>query len=87
MSHLEQIVATTDELTNAVQSVVESFESYRAVHCPEGADFDRWLIRNDQTSEHLGIVGLVGPHEQALSLIDKKALLRSRAMDLLCNVA
>ncbi len=87
MSHQEQIAVTTDELTNAVQSVAEAFESYRADHCPDGADFDRWLIWNDQTSEHLGIVALVGPHEQALSLIDKKALLRSRVMDLLRNVA
>jgi hypothetical protein len=87
MSHQEQIVITTDELTNAVQSVVESFEPYRAVHCPDGADFDRWLIRNDQTSARLGIIAIVGPQEQALSLIDKKALLRSRAMDLRRNVA
>ena len=87
MSHREQIAVATDELTHAVQSVVESFESYRAVHCPNGADIDRWLIRNDQTSARLGIIALVGPREQALSLIDKKALLRSRAMDLLRNVA
>ena len=72
MSHREQIAVATDELTHAVQSVVESFESYRAVHCPDGVDFDRWLIWNDQTSVHLGIVALVGQHEQALSLIDKK---------------
>lgn len=87
MSHQEQITVATDEFTSAVQSVVESFESYRAVHCPDGVDFDRWLIWNYKTFEHLGIVALVGPHEQALSLIDKKALLRSRAMDMLRNVA
>ncbi len=87
MSHQEQIAVTTDELTKAVQSIAEAFQPYRAEHCPDCVDFDRWLIWNDQTSEHLGLVALVGPHEQALSLIDKKALLRSRAMDLLRNVA
>jgi hypothetical protein len=56
MSHQEQIVATNDELTNAVLSVVESFEPYRADHRPDCADFDRWLIWNDKTSERLGIV-------------------------------
>jgi hypothetical protein len=87
MSHQEQIVATTDELTNAVLSVVESFEPYRADHRPDCADFDRWLIWNDKTSERLGIVSLVGPQENALSLLEKKVLLRSRTMDLLRNVA
>ena len=87
MSHQEQILATTDELTNAVLSVVESFEPYRADHRPDCADFDRWLIWNDKTSERLGIVSLVGPQENALSLLEKKVLLRSRTMDLLRNVA
>ena len=87
MSHQEQIIATTDELTNAVLSVVESFEPYRADHRPDCADFDRWLIWNDKTSERLGIVSLVGPQENALSLLEKKVLLRSRTMDLLRNVA
>jgi hypothetical protein len=76
----------TDELTNAIQSVVESFEPYRADHRPDLADVDRWLIWNNQTSERLGIVALAGP-EHALSLMEKKTLLRSRAMDLLRNVA
>jgi hypothetical protein len=77
----------TDELTSAIQSVVESFEPYRADHRPDLADVDRWLIWNNQTSERLGIVALAGPHEHALSLVEKKTLLRSRAMDLLRNVA
>jgi hypothetical protein len=77
----------TDELTSAIQSVVESFEPYRADHRPDLADVDRWLIWNNQTSERLGIVALAGPQEHALSLVEKKTLLRSRAMDLLRNVA
>lgn len=86
MGHQEQISAITDELTNAIQSVVESFEPYRADHRPDLADVDRWLIWNNQTSERLGIVAL-GPQEHALSLVEKKVLLRSRAMDLLRHVA
>jgi hypothetical protein len=85
MSH--QTIDLTDELTNAIQSVVESFEPYRADHRPDLADVDRWLIWNNQTSERLGIVALAGPQEHALSLVEKKTLLRSRAMDLLRNVA
>jgi hypothetical protein len=86
MSH-QEMTAMTDELTSAVQSVVESFEPYRADHRPDFVDVDRWLIWNDQTSERLGIVALAGPKEHALSLVEKKTLLRSRAMDLLRNVA
>jgi 5-methylcytosine-specific restriction endonuclease McrA len=87
MSHQEQITATTDELTNAIQSVVETYEPYRADHRPDCADFARWLIWNNQTSERLGIVSLAGPLEHALSLREQKVLLRTRAMDLLRNVA
>jgi len=87
MSHQEQIVAITDELTIAIQSVVESFEPYRAEHRPDLADVDRWLIWNNQTCERLGIVALAGPQEHALTLVEKKRLLRTRAMDLLRNVA
>jgi hypothetical protein len=87
MSHQEEISTSTDELTSAVQSVVETFQPYRVDHRPDCTDLERWLIWNDQTSERLGIVALAGPHEHALSLCDKKALLRSRAMDLLRNAA
>ncbi len=86
MSNQEQIIARTDELTNAILSVVESFEPYRADHRPDLSDYDRWLIWNDKTSERLGIVSLEG-NEHALPLLEKKALLRSRAMDLLRNAA
>jgi hypothetical protein len=87
MSHQEQIAAITDELTNAIQSVVESFQPYRADHRPDLMDVDRWLIWNNQTSERLGVIALAGPQEHALSLVEKKVLLRTRAMDLLRNVA
>jgi hypothetical protein len=85
MSHQQPDL--TDELTNAIQSLVESFQPYRADHRPDLADVDRWLIWNNQTSERLGIVTLAGPQEHALSLVEKKVLLRRRAMDLLRNVA
>ena len=87
MSHQEQIVATTDELTSAIQSMVESFEPYRADHRPDLADVDRWLIWNNRTSERLGVIALAGPQEHSLTIVQKKTLLRSRAMDLLRNVA
>jgi hypothetical protein len=86
MSHQEQIEAVTDELTNAIQSVVESFQPYRADHRPDLTDIDRWLIWNNQTSERLGVIALAGP-EHALTLVEKKVLLRTRAMDLCANVA
>ena len=87
MSHQEQIAAITDELTNAIQAVVESFKPYRADHRPDLTDMDRWLIWNNQTSERLGVIALAGPQEHALTLVQKKVLLRTRAMDLLRNVA
>jgi hypothetical protein len=87
MGHQEQITAITDELTNAIQSVVETFEPYRADHRPDCSDFARWLIWNNQTSERLGIVALAGPQELALPLREQKTLLRTRAMDLLRHVA
>ena len=87
MRHQEEIFARTDELTDAVQVVTESFSHVRADHRPNGPDWYRWLIWNDQTSERLGIVALDGPQEQALSLVQKKVLLRSRALDLLRDAA
>jgi hypothetical protein len=87
MIHQDQIAEITDELTTAIQSVVETFEPYRADHRPDLTDVDRWLIWNNKTSERLGIVALAGPQEHALSLVEKKVLLRTRAMDLLRNVA
>ena len=87
MIHQEPMIDLTDELTSAIQSLVESFQPYRADHRPDLADVDRWLIWNNQTSERLGIVALAGPQEHALSIVEKKVLLRSRAMDLLRNVA
>ena len=67
--------------------MVESFQPYRADHRPDLTDVDRWLIWNNQTSERLGVIALAGPQEHALSLVEKKVLLRTRAMDLLRNVA
>ena len=84
---LQEQSACTDELTSAIQSVVEYFEPYRADHRPDLSEVDRWLIWNGRTSERLGIVALEGPQEQSLSLVQKKALLRSRTMDLLRNAA
>jgi hypothetical protein len=64
--------AKTDELTNAVHSVVETFQPYRADHRRDRADYDRWLIWNDQTSERLGTVALGGPHDTPCPLCEKK---------------
>lgn len=85
MSH-QEMNEITDELTTAVQSVVESFESYRAEHRPDRAETERWLIWNNKTYERLGVIQLVDK-EQSLTTLEKKVLLRSRAMDLLRNVA
>jgi hypothetical protein len=87
MSHQEEIAAITDELTDAIQSVVEAFEPYQADYRPDCSDSARWLIWNNETSERLGIVALAGPQELALPLLQQKVLLRTRAMDLLRNVA
>jgi hypothetical protein len=53
MSHNEEMVAGTDELTDAVQVVAETFPHVKADHRPQGSDWYRWLIWNDQTSERL----------------------------------
>lgn len=87
MSHQDETSAFTEELTNAVQSVVETFQPYRADHRPDCSELERWLIWNDQTYERLGVVALNGPQERALTLCEKKVLLRSRAMDLLRSAA
>lgn len=85
MSH-QEMNEITDELTTAVQSVVESFEPYSAEHRPDREDNERWLILNNRTYERVGVIQLVDK-EQSLSVLEKKVLLRSRAMDLLRNVA
>ena len=86
MSH-QEMNEVTDELTTAVQSVVESFEPYRAEHRPDRTETERWLIWNNKTYERLGVIQLAGPQEQSLTLLEKKVLLRTRAMDLLRNAA
>jgi len=85
MCHKEEMVAGTDELTDAVQVVAETFPHVKADHRPQGSDWYRWPIWNDQTSERLGIVALDGLQEYALSIVAKEVLLRSRAMELLRN--
>lgn len=85
MSH-QEMNEVTDELTTALQSVVESFEPYRAEHRPDRTETERWLILNNKTYERLGVIQLVDK-EQSLTVLEKKVLLRSRAMDLLRNVA
>lgn len=85
MSH-QEMNEITDELTTAVQSVVESFEPYRAEHRPDRTETERWLIWNNKTYERLGVIQLVDK-EQSLSVLEKKVLLRTRAMDLLRNAA
>jgi hypothetical protein len=86
MSH-QEMNEITDELTTAVQSVVESFEPYRAEHRPDRTETERWLIWNNKTFERLGVVQLDGAKEQSLSVLEKKVLLRTRAMDLMRNAA
>jgi len=86
MSH-QEMIEVTDELTTAVQSVVESFEPYRAEHRPDRSETERWLIVNNKTYERLGVIQLAGAQEQSLTLLEKKVLLRTRAMDLLRNAA
>jgi hypothetical protein len=85
MSH-QEMNEVNDELTSAVQSVVESFEPYRAEHRPDRTETERWLIWNNKTYERLGIIQLV-EKEQSLTMLEKKVLLRTRAMDMLRDVA
>ena len=85
MSH-QEMIEVTDELTTAVQSVVESFEPYRAEHRPDRAETERWLIWNNKTYERLGVIQLV-EKEHSLTMLEKKVLLRTRAMDMLRDVA
>ena len=87
MSHQEEISARTDELTNAVQSVVETFQPYRADHRPDLADYDRWLIWNDRTSERLELSLWAARTTRLVPSARRKALVRSRAIDLLRNAA
>jgi hypothetical protein len=83
----QEIVARTDELTDTVQVVTESFPNLKADHRPNGADWYRWLIYDDATSKVIGIVGLDDPQEKAMSLPDIKILLRRRALNLLLQAA
>jgi hypothetical protein len=78
----QEIVARTDELTETVQMVTESFPNLRADYRPNGADWYRWLIYDDLTSRVIGIVALGEPCEKALSLPDAKVFLRKRTLSL-----
>jgi len=65
---------------------VESFEPYRAEHRPDRTETERWLIWNNKTYERLGVIQLV-EKEHSLTMLEKKVLLRTRAMDMLRDVA
>jgi hypothetical protein len=83
----KEIVARTDELTDTVQLVVDAFRPHRADHRPNGSDWYRWLIYNDQTSEVTGIVSLTEVDELALSVSAQKVRLRQKTVALLRHAA
>jgi hypothetical protein len=83
----QEIVARTDELTETVQVVTESFPNLRADHRPEGANSYRWLIYDDLTSKVIGIIALSEPSEKSLSLPDTKVLLWKRTLSLALQAA
>jgi hypothetical protein len=83
----QEIVSRTDELTDTVQILAESFANLRADHRPEGSDWFRWRIFDDSASKVIGTIGLDQPEDRALSLPDIKVLLRTRALNLLMQAA
>jgi hypothetical protein len=83
----QEIVARTDELTDTVRVVAESFSDLRVDHRPNGADWYRWLIYDDLTSKVIGIVALCEPSEKSLSLPETKVLLRKRTLSLALQAA
>jgi hypothetical protein len=83
----QEIVARTDELTETVQVIAESFPNLRADHRPNGEDCYRWLLYDDLTSKVIGIVALGEPSEKSLSLPDAKVLLRKRTLSLALQAA
>ena len=86
MSH-QEIDTRTEELTDTVQVITSAFPKARAYHRPSSAEWFRWLIYNDETLSVLGEVSLDSAAENALNLLETKVLLRSRAMNVLCNAA
>jgi hypothetical protein len=87
MSHQDEIDTRTDELTDTMQVIAGAFPHLKADHRPNGADWYRWLIYNDETSAVIGVVGLDSSSAKSLNLLETKVLLRSRAMDLLRQAA
>ena len=83
----QEIVARTDELTETVRLVTESFPNLRAEHRPNGADWYRWLIYDDLRSKAIGIAALGEPSEKSLSLSETKVLLRKRTLSLALQAA
>jgi hypothetical protein len=61
----QETVARTDELTDTVQLVTESFPNIKADYRPNGADWYRWLIYDDVTSEVIGVVA-IDEHKKSL---------------------
>jgi hypothetical protein len=87
MSHQDEIDMRTDELTDTMQVIAGAFPHLKADHRPNGADWYRWLIYNDETSAVIGVVGLDSSSAKSLNLMETKVLLRSRAMDILRQAA
>lgn len=87
MSHQQEIETRTDELTDTMQVIAGAFPHLKADHRPNGADWYRWLIYNDETAKVIGVVELDSSAAKSLNLLETKVLLRSRAMDLLREAA
>jgi hypothetical protein len=83
----QQLVSRTDEMTDTVQVITESFGNLRVDHRPDGDDWYRWTIYDDATAKVIGVVALDETQQRTMALQEIKVLLRKRALSLLLQAA
>jgi hypothetical protein len=83
----QEFVARTEELTDTVRVLIDSFPRLRVEHRPHGIDWYRWLIYDDGSATVLGMVSLTVEQAETTPLPEIKVFLRRQALGLMLQAA
>jgi hypothetical protein len=83
----QELVSRTDELTDTVRVLMDSFPRLRAEHRPHGTDWYRWVISDNANGAVVGVVGLDAIPAETMPLREIKVLLRRQALGLMLQAA
>jgi hypothetical protein len=82
-----ELVSRTDELTDTLRVLLDSFPRLRVEHRPRGIEWYRWQICDNGTGRELGVVCVSETQGDAMPLSEIKVLLRRQALGLMLQAA